>query len=207
MFGIWLELAGLPALHGAAVDSAAGALGLLGASGAGKSTLAAAFLRRGHCLLTDDLIPLEGDRPPWIVQPGVPFAKFWPDSGNFFWPDFERFEKVHDRGEKRKTSAAGGRELFARRPRPLRALYVLARGGDCGAPTLEALPPAQALLTLMGMRLAAEIVDILDPASHGLRALAALVEMTPVKLLRYASGLEALDDVSALVLADCGIDA
>ena len=50
---------GVPALHGAALGSPQGALGLLGLRESGKSTTAAALVRAGLSLLSDDLIVVD----------------------------------------------------------------------------------------------------------------------------------------------------
>ena len=57
---------GVPALHGAALGSPHGALGLLGLRESGKSTTAAALVRAGLSLLIDDLIVVDQGR----VLPG-----------------------------------------------------------------------------------------------------------------------------------------
>lgn len=67
-------------LHGSAVKVGGSALVFLGPSGIGKSTLAAAFHRRGHSLLTDDVCVVRGTEGGQIVQPGIPRLRLWLDS-------------------------------------------------------------------------------------------------------------------------------
>ena len=52
---VLLQQRGVATLHAAAVQSAGGAVLLLGRSGHGKSSLAAALVERGHALLADDV--------------------------------------------------------------------------------------------------------------------------------------------------------
>ena len=57
MFGRWL---GREVLHGGAFVAGGTAWALLGESGAGKSTLLAALAKRGHTVLCDDVLVLDG---------------------------------------------------------------------------------------------------------------------------------------------------
>lgn len=75
--GLLLAQRGLLVMHGAAVDIAGRAVLCVGRSGAGKSTLAAAFQRRGHRVLSDDLSPVDGEGK---VAPGLARLKLWRDS-------------------------------------------------------------------------------------------------------------------------------
>ncbi|WP_219837794.1 aldolase [Paenibacillus sp. R14(2021)] len=68
-------------LHGSAVVIGGKAYAFVGDSGAGKSTLAAAFLKLGYPLLTDDVIAvtLSRDRVPFVI-PAYPQQKLWQES-------------------------------------------------------------------------------------------------------------------------------
>jgi hypothetical protein len=70
-----LRLRGVTCLHASAVALGGRAVAFLGPPGAGKSTIAAALARRGHAVLTDDLLALceRGDR--FFAQPGYPQAQ------------------------------------------------------------------------------------------------------------------------------------
>ncbi len=67
-------------LHGSAVVVEGSAVVFLGPSGIGKSTLAAAFHRRGHSLLTDDVCVIRAADGGQSVQPGIPRLRLWLDS-------------------------------------------------------------------------------------------------------------------------------
>jgi hypothetical protein len=69
---------GLEPFHATVLEREERAVGLLGPSGQGKSTLAAAMLRRGWRMLTDDLMVLDG----LDVLPGLPRIKLFPRSAN-----------------------------------------------------------------------------------------------------------------------------
>lgn len=79
--GVLMHRRGHLVLHGSAVDVGGRAVILLGQKGAGKSTTAGELLRRGHRLLTDDLVVLREDRAgSWTVLPGPTQMKLWPAS-------------------------------------------------------------------------------------------------------------------------------
>lgn len=64
-------------LHGNAFAVAAGAAVVVGRSGAGKSTLAAELDRRGHQVLSDDVVPIDDEG---LALPGYPRIKLWEDA-------------------------------------------------------------------------------------------------------------------------------
>lgn len=70
---------GLFPLHAASLRIGGRTLAIAGHSGAGKSTLAAALVRRGHGLLSDDLTVLRGadGSGPIEVLPAFPRLKLW----------------------------------------------------------------------------------------------------------------------------------
>lgn len=72
-------------LHGSAVAINGKAYAFVGDSGAGKSTLAAALIKEGYQLLSDDVIPviLSDDKLPYVV-PSYPHQKLWEESLNEF---------------------------------------------------------------------------------------------------------------------------
>jgi hypothetical protein len=80
-FGAVLHQRGILPIHGSALVYQGQAFILTGISGAGKSTLAAALVRKGCKLLTDDVAAITFDQvgTPW-VQPAYPQQKLWRDS-------------------------------------------------------------------------------------------------------------------------------
>lgn len=70
--GVLLGLEGRTLLHGAGLKLGDSSFALLGASGHGKSTLAAALVREGASLLTEDLLVLDHAPSGWLVEPGAP---------------------------------------------------------------------------------------------------------------------------------------
>ena len=78
---VWLHQRGRHLIHGSALSVDGRAIGIVGPSGTGKSTLSATLWRRGHALVTDDLMALDmALRPRPYVFPGSPYLKLWPAS-------------------------------------------------------------------------------------------------------------------------------
>lgn len=110
-------------LHGNAVRVGEGCVVAVGHSGAGKSTLAAEFARRGHEVLSDDVVPVDAHGR---ALPGRPRIHLWRDAlerlGRFS-PDLER---VHHHHEKYVLPIPATHP----EPLPVRAVYVLERHPD-----------------------------------------------------------------------------
>jgi hypothetical protein len=70
---------GFDPLHATVVVIDGVAVAFLGESGYGKSTLAAAFVRSGHRLLTDDLLVLSEHDHTLTAHPGPPRIKLFPE--------------------------------------------------------------------------------------------------------------------------------
>ena len=80
-FGVLLHQRGLLVLHGSAVVIDGGVVGFLGAKGWGKSTTAMALRRRGHPVLSDELIAIRFDgENRAVVLPGSSPLKLWSDA-------------------------------------------------------------------------------------------------------------------------------
>ncbi|HEX6039027.1 hypothetical protein [Longimicrobium sp.] len=147
LFGFVLRLRGIPALHASAVALGDRTVAICGPAGAGKSTTAAAFAARGRPVLADDVVALREGADGLCVQPAYPHLRLWPDvlpalgTGDLppLTPNWDkRF---------RDLAAAGA---FHDAPLPLGAVYVLGGREEDDAPRLEPLPPAEAVLQLVG---------------------------------------------------------
>jgi hypothetical protein len=120
---------GYEALHAAAVETPVGVVAIVGASGAGKSTLAAELVRRGHGLLSDDVLVVGRAADRIVAFPGGSHLSL-------------------DRGTEEDLGAAVlgelGGKLWAvvdeapREPAPVAAVVLLERGE--GAVEAEELP-------------------------------------------------------------------
>ncbi len=144
VMGLILRLRGATCLHASAVKVGGAAVLVCGPGGAGKSTTAAALAARGHTLLSDDISPLIETADAVQVQPGYPVVRLWPEAGRALYGDagLPRLSAGWDKRYRRM-------EAFHGTPLPLRTVYVLAGREEDGAPRVEPLPAAEAVLNLL----------------------------------------------------------
>ena len=205
VFGLWLELKGSPVLHGACLEVGDKAVGILGGSGAGKSTLSASLNAQGFPIITDDLIPLDFSHSPFLVHPGIPISRMWPDTGTRFIPDYESYDKVHPNYTKRKIpSIINGCSRFSDRSHQLSAIYILDRQLECEEIKVQTLPPANALMELVRMSYHPDIIRPLGLQSSRMKIFSELLHQVPVKKLSYPSGYDRLGDVHDFLLEQTG---
>jgi hypothetical protein len=174
--GVLLGLERRTLLHGACLKLGDSAFALLGASGHGKSTLAAALVREGASLLTEDLLVLARTPSGWRVEPGAPSLHLLEDSYAALGTDLAgAAPKV------REGKFAIGLPAAIAGPAPIEAVYVL----DPPAPEAEAR-----LTRLQGRRALLRIIEhlygsawIRPPGETDLRFCADLVAGVPVHAL------------------------
>ena len=138
-------------LHGACMALGERSYGLLGASGHGKSTLAAALVREGAALLTEDLLVAARAPWGWRVEPGAPTLHLLEDS----------YAALASKLGSPATGAATVRDgkyaLDLSSPQlgtgavqaPLAGLYILDPPSPDGAARLTRLKGRRALLRLL----------------------------------------------------------
>ena len=85
ILSLWLELHHVLAIHASAVVTRHGAIGFISGNRGGKSALAAAFVKGGYPLLTDDILAVgKGEGPGFFARPGYPQMRMWPDEAEYF---------------------------------------------------------------------------------------------------------------------------
>jgi hypothetical protein len=122
-FGAILYQRGILPIHGSALVYGGQTLILTGVTGAGKSTLAAALVRKGCKLLTDDVAAVTFDSVgmPW-VQPAYPQQKLWRDSAAAMELATGRLIRVMADMEKYAVPASGS---YQAAPAVLTAIFQL----------------------------------------------------------------------------------
>jgi hypothetical protein len=150
VFGLLLRLRGVTCLHASAVVFGDRAVAFVGGEGAGKSTTAAAFARRGHAVLSDDIVALVEFDGIFHVMPAYPYLSLWPDSVEMLYGPGKALPSFSASFDKRFLSLAGNNLRFKEQSLPLGAVFFLSgRTTDSNAPLLENLPPKECLLALV----------------------------------------------------------
>lgn len=117
--GALLFQRGLLVLHGNAVDMGDGCMLCLGLSGAGKSTLAAAFAARGHSVLADDVVAIDGEGR---ALPGIPRIKIWRDAAERLKVETATLDRIRPEMEKFNLPLP---ESLVDTPRPVQWIFLL----------------------------------------------------------------------------------
>ncbi len=124
-FGILLMQRGVLPLHGSAISINGKAYAFVGDSGAGKSTLAAAFIKRGYKLVSDDVIAINfsDDEKP-IVTPSYPQQKLWQESLNHFDMECTKYRPIFERETKFSVPVTSN---YFNEPLPLGGVFELVK--------------------------------------------------------------------------------
>jgi hypothetical protein len=200
VLGFLLTLRGSLCLHGSAVAAHGRAFALVGPSGAGKSTLAAALARRGQAVLTDDITALRPAEPDFLVQPGYPRLRLWPESVQVLYGAADALPPLTPTWDKRYVDLTDAAYRFQSRPLPLAAVYLLGERCAGAEPALAPLLPRDGLVGLAANR----YFCLPEQADHA-RAFAflgRLVASVPVRRVRAPAGADRLPGLCAAILAD-----
>lgn len=193
-------LRGRLTLHAGAVAYGGRAIAFLGDSGAGKSTLCAACLRSGATLIGDDGIVVrsirDGSAEIVATYPGL---RLHPEPAARLLGANDGPRVAHD-SEKRRARLAPETRQPGPAGWPLRAVYLL----ESGASERIALEGATAREGFMALTRATLHLHLQEPeAARALfETLARLVEVVPVRRLRYPRRYGSLAEVVRRVLED-----
>ncbi|MFF5396678.1 aldolase [Peribacillus butanolivorans] len=132
-------------LHGSAVNINGKAYAFVGDSGAGKSTLAAAFLKEGFQLLSDDILPisLSKENIPFIT-PTYPQQKLWQESLQVFGIEKKDYQPLFERETKFAVPVTSS---FSNKPLPLSSVFELVKT-EHGEVTLQKINQLERFRTL-----------------------------------------------------------
>jgi len=192
---------GIESLHCTMLRLEQGAVGLIAPCGHGKSTLAAAFLKAGYPLLTDDLLVLKEEGGEFLAYPSFPRIKLFPRVARSLLG--EGISGVPMNPHTRKLIIPLGPELYYPDQVPLKAIFVL-RGKPAKSPgrriTIRTLGPRQAFLELVGNTFNSVVKEpprIRRQFDQAARLIAAI----PIKSLTYPRRLASLPEVVQAVCA------
>jgi hypothetical protein len=116
-----LHASGTLCLHGSAVAFEHGAVAFLAPKFHGKSTAAAALVRAGARLATDDVVPIELGEPV-MIRPGVPRLRLWKDSAQALATDMVDLPAATD--DKVYLDGLPAERVMSA-PEPLQAIYII----------------------------------------------------------------------------------
>jgi hypothetical protein len=177
-------------LHAGCVVTAAGACAFLGGSGAGKSTLCARFVRDGDLLLGDDgIFVRRAGSGGFVAEATYPGLRLAPQ------PDLPDAGPVsHDSAKRRIPLGTAGAY-------PLRAIYLLDEPASAERAEAALLPPREGFVALLKSCFQ---LHLDDPARTRrlFEQLSELLDVVPLRVVRYARRLELLPAVRDEVLRD-----
>lgn len=210
ILGFVLRLRGAIALHGSTIALNGRAVVILGDSGAGKSTLAAALMKRGCAVLTDDLAPLQLRDDHFDVIPGYSRLRLWPDSAEAICRGLRHLDRLVDRStfwpdwDKRALDLSVTSGEFEVAPKPLSTIFILGPRTDV-APRVESLSGSQSVIELVRHIYQGYLSDAARRVNE-LDVLTQLAGQISVKRLHLSNDIHQLDSACDLVLDESFMD-
>lgn len=200
----WLERRSICALHASAVVVDGQAVAFVASNHGGKSGLAAAMMRLGKPLLTDDLLPIEERQERFLARAGYPQMRLRPDAAEHFLSDGLR--RVPRRLGKLWVPVGPDRlGAFHAEAAPAGCLYLPERlppGSGTGEIRIAPLSRREAVIELVRRSFSPFLVEAVGLQPERLGRLGRLVGQVPVRRLLYPSGLGELPRVCQALLAD-----
>ncbi|MEJ2079059.1 MAG: hypothetical protein P8020_18695 [Acidobacteriota bacterium] len=194
-----LHQRGILPLHASSIRTPGGAVLFTGPTGCGKSTLLAAFLKRGHRMLADDVSGIflgPGGVPQ--VLPAFPQTRLWRDSAGKLGHDVAGPERVLADLDKFTLSTA---QHFADEPSSLRAIYVL-EPWDESTTEIEELENSAKFGVFVGNTYCKPMVDGLGLRPSHFRLAVAAAQASVVKRVRRPNSGFRLDELTDRIEQD-----
>lgn len=195
VLGALLVQRGLLVLHGNAIRIGDQCLVCVGSSGIGKSTLAAGFLERGHSILADDVVPVDG---ACRAVPGFPRVKLWRDSADLLGIDTENLCQLRP-GLNKFNYPLG--PMFESKALPIRWIYLLGKG-PVEHPQFTLMQGMQSFMPLFHNTYRRRFLEGMGGQADHLRVCGALAAKAHVvRVQRPSTGFD-LDGLIDAMLAD-----
>jgi hypothetical protein len=207
VLGFTLRLRGIACLHASGVIVDNRCLAFLGAPGAGKSTLAAAFALSGFPVLSDDVLPLREAAGHFLAGPGSPRLCLWPDAVARLYGSAEALPRLtpeyalYPNWDKRLLELASDNSQFFPNPALLGVIYFLGERcaeADC---RMEAISPAEGLMTLVANSYRSELLDK-ELRAQEFGILARLAAQVPMRRVHPPANPELIPKLCEAILAD-----
>jgi len=203
VLAFWLERTGVLAMHASAVALPSGAVAFLANSGNGKSTLAAALLKAGNSLLSDDILALVPPGAGWQARSGFPTMRMWPAEACWFLGGCETLPRIHPAFDKRLVTVGDdGWGAFCADPQPLSRVILPERRDPSDSSSdisLTPLSPRDAVIELVRHSFAARLVQGIGLQAGRMDLFVDLVRRVPMVRLSYPSGFQHLERVRLVV--------
>lgn len=183
----WLEQRGTPVLHGAAAAGSRAACGFVAAAGGGKSTLAGTMVRSGARLVADDLLALTHDGTGWVVLPGPPHMRLWPQEAHALFPTTPQ-RPVWSGVSKLRIALPDAAAPRSGATRLVRLFLLSRREGSESETRIRPLTRQEALIGLLRNAAEPGLTRALGIEAARVRRLARLVSEVPVLSLELGSG-------------------
>ena len=197
---------GIEPLHATVVAVDGVAFALMGDCGYGKSSLAAAFLREGHRLVTDDLLVVETTSGRLVAHPGAPRIRLFPPMARRMFGS--RVRGIRMNRYTPKLIVPLGAAQYYSSPIPLAGIYVLSPPrprSRPARPTVQQrrLSQRQACIELVRNTFNMAVTDG-DRLSRQLALAGDVVRRIPLKRLSYPRVPSMLGAARDAILADLG---
>lgn len=179
--GIVLHQRKVLTLHASAAEVNGEAVVFLGEKGAGKSTMVTALSRRGHKVITDDVLGVltSANEDRVHVVPGYAQVKLLPDAVEHVLDDDpEQYQRVYADTPKRVHTLKGSHTDMSI---PLRTIYLLSLADRID---VEPMAPQQAFLTLMRQAYLRRLIKPTKAAAWYLKACSKIANGAEIYHLR-----------------------
>jgi hypothetical protein len=204
VLGFLLRLRGVTCLHASAVAFGDRAIAFAGPAGAGKSTTAAALARRGHPVISDDIVAVEERDGRFLVFPAHPHLGLWPESVEMLYGGQTKipgFASIWDKG---RLSLSDHNLKFEERPLALGTIFLLGeRTSDPAAPFLETAPAREGFMELIANSYGTSLLEK-DMRALEFELLGDLIAQVPVWRMRPHRDRAKLASLCDLIERSCG---
>jgi hypothetical protein len=200
-----LRLRGVLCLHASAIAVGTSAIAIVGAHNAGKSTMAAALVKLGYRLLSDDVAAIDERDGEFCVRSGYSRVNLWPDAARLLYGDELCLPRmtpsggVNDWWDKRYIELDAG--SFQRTPLPLAAVYVLGARASEGLVDIETMSAPDTVIALVDETCVNYALDTGMRAKE-FAALCRLVTTTYVRRLHPVNEPSRVVDLCRAILHD-----